>query len=76
MSIHGFRDLVPVLKMYGCYLDMKKFRATFYSHPSNTRRLHFVDVNKPPQKFVKRVYTMCTDSNCMICQFVCCLQMI
>ena len=58
-----FRDSVPVCNMHGCYQIMQKFRATFHSYPSDTRRLECVDVNNPLQKVFKRVYTIYTNSN-------------
>ena len=44
-SIHIFRDSVPVSKIV---------RVTFHSHPRDTRRLQYVDLNKPNQKVFKR----------------------
>ena len=65
-TIHGFRDSVPVCKMYGCYKVTQKFRATFHFFPNDTRRLQCVDVSNPLQKVLRCVYTTYTYWNCTI----------
>ena len=74
-SNKGFRDLVPVCKIHGCYQYTQKFRTTFHFNPSdtaNTTPLQCVDVNNPLEKVFKRVYTVYTYSNCMINQLLNC----
>ena len=39
-------------------IRIAKIWAAFRSYPSDTRRLHCVDVNNPPQTVFKRVYTI------------------
>ena len=60
-TIHVFKDLVPVLKILGCYYDTQKFEQL--SIPRDTRRLQCVHVNNPLQAVFKCIYTVYTYSN-------------
>ena len=42
-EIDGFRDSFLVRKMHGCYWNTQKFRWTFHSYLSDTRRLQCAD---------------------------------
>ena len=58
LTMHSFRDSVPVLQMRGCYKDTERFHASFHFYLSETRRLQCVDANKPQLLKVFRLYTL------------------
>ena len=67
-----FGDSVPVRKMQDYYQNTQIFWGSFHFHPSDTRRLQCVDVNKLLQTVSKRVYTAYTYSHSVIYQLLCC----